>query len=66
LQLFEIVEALRRLGTHFGFAQRRKQHRRKNRNNGDHHQQLDEGEGWRKTDRRWVIGCTLIQDGICR
>ena len=45
-QLSLVVDALNPMGRALGTAQRRKQNRCENCNDGDHHQKLDQGEGW--------------------
>ena len=46
-QLLKIIEATNPAGPLLGLGQRGQQHGRQDRNDGNHHQQFDEGEGAR-------------------
>ena len=46
-RLFQVVVAGGFQRLDFGFAQRGQQHRRQDRDDGDHHQQLDQGKSSR-------------------
>jgi hypothetical protein len=52
LHLLEVVETVDALRLRFRLAQRRQQHGGQDRNNGNDHQQLDEGEGQGKQAMR--------------